>query len=68
MPSPSCVGARQTRTVGIRFLFVGNVKYAKGVDLLLGAFSRLDAAGKELRIAGALVEPGALPSPLPLLL
>lgn len=50
---------------GIRFLFVGNVKFAKGVDLLLSAFARLGRKGKKLSIAGAVEEPGLLPAPLP---
>lgn len=50
---------------GIRFLFVGNVKFAKGIDLLLSTFASLDQKGKRLSIAGAVAEPGLLPSPLP---
>ena len=50
---------------GIRFLYVGNVKFAKGVDLLLEAFAMLNIEGKRLAIAGAREEPGALDDPLP---
>jgi glycosyltransferase involved in cell wall biosynthesis len=50
---------------GVRFLFAGNVKKAKGIDLLLEAFSRLDTADKRLAIAGPLAEPGVLPDQLP---
>lgn len=35
------------------FLFVGNLKLSKGVDLLLDAFDRLDVPGKHLTIIGA---------------
>lgn len=50
---------------GIRFLFVGNVKFAKGVDLLLAAFARLKVPGKRLLIVGPITESGLLPDPLP---
>jgi len=36
------------------YLFVGNVKLSKGVDLLLEAFSRLNVPGKQLTIIGAM--------------
>ena len=49
----------------IRFLFAGNVKHAKGIDLLLEAFSQLDVANKRLEIAGSLTEPSAFPASLP---
>jgi len=52
-------------TDGIRFLFVGSLKLAKGVDLLLEAFVRLDAPGKHLLLAGTKTEAGALPRILP---
>jgi glycosyltransferase involved in cell wall biosynthesis len=55
----------RTAGSGIRFLFVGNVKFAKGIDLLLAAFSRLELQGKRLAIAGAAAEPQFLPDPLP---
>jgi glycosyltransferase involved in cell wall biosynthesis len=50
---------------GIRFLYVGNVKRAKGIDLLLEAFDKLDVDGKQLAIAGAREEPDLLRGPLP---
>jgi len=43
----------------VRVLFVGNVKRAKGVDLLLAAF-RTVGPGATLVIAGAIVEPHLL--------
>jgi len=48
-----------------RYLFVGNVKRAKGIDLLLEAFARLDVPGKKLVIAGGAPDASALPRPLP---
>jgi len=48
-----------------RYLFVGNIKRAKGIDLLLEAFARLDVPGKKLVIAGGAPDAGALPRPLP---
>ena len=36
------------------YLFVGNIKLSKGVDLLLEAFHRLDVPGKQLTIIGAM--------------
>lgn len=36
------------------YLFIGNVKLSKGVDLLLEAFHRLDVSGKQLAIIGAM--------------
>ena len=62
----SLAGARRPKSAdGIRFLFAGNVKFGKGIDLLLSAFSRLDVVGKQLTIAGALARSDALPDPLP---
>lgn len=52
-------------TDGIRFLFVGSLKRAKGVDLLLEAFVRLEAPGKRLMLVGSKAEAGALPKALP---
>jgi glycosyltransferase involved in cell wall biosynthesis len=49
----------------VRYVFAGNVKMGKGVDLLLTAFSELHVEGKRLFIAGGLAEPGVLPNPLP---
>ena len=43
----------------VRVLFVGNVKHAKGVDLLLDAF-RVLRSSATLVLAGAIVEPGLL--------
>jgi len=48
---------------GIRFLYVGNVKRAKGIDLLLAAFERLAVEGIGLLIAGATQECDVLTRP-----
>jgi glycosyltransferase involved in cell wall biosynthesis len=40
------------RRPGVNFLFVGNLGFHKGVDLLLEAFSRFSDSGKRLRIVG----------------
>jgi glycosyltransferase involved in cell wall biosynthesis len=61
--SPGRAGSRERH--GMRFLFAGNVKRAKGVDLLLRAFSRLAVPGKELVLAGSLADASLLPRPLP---
>ena len=50
---------------GIHFLFVGNVKYAKGIDLLLQAFERFDVPEKRLTIVGSNEEPEFLAKALP---
>jgi glycosyltransferase involved in cell wall biosynthesis len=60
---PGRAAPRERR--GMRFLFAGNVKRAKGVDLLLRAFSRLAVPGKELVLAGSLTDVSLLPRPLP---
>lgn len=65
LPEVSGTALHRERGTGIRFLFVGNVKHSKGVDLLLGAFARLDIPGKRLVIAGPASEAGCLPSQLP---
>jgi len=38
---------------GIRFLFVGNVTYSKGIDLLLDAYKAAAIPGKSLCVVGA---------------
>ena len=50
---------------GLRLLFVGQAKRAKGIDLLLAAYDRLRVDDKSLRIVGPAEEPGALPPVLP---
>jgi glycosyltransferase involved in cell wall biosynthesis len=64
---PDRIPARHDRGRGeaITFLFAGNVTRAKGIDLLLGAFRKLNVPDKALRIAGPTPEAGALPGPLP---
>lgn len=65
LPEVSGTALHRERGTGIRFLFVGNVKHSKGVDLLLSAFARLDIPGKRLVIAGPASEANCLPSQLP---
>lgn len=55
----------ERRDRSMRFLFAGNVKLAKGVDLLLEAFARLQASDKQLTIAGPLVDEALLPANKP---
>ena len=44
---------KRTRN-SFKYLFVGNIKPAKGVDILLNAFNRIEAPGKKLTIIGAM--------------
>ncbi len=64
-PGAAVRGTTQVKRAAIRFLFVGNVKRAKGVDLLLEAFARLEAPGKSLTLVGSMAEKGELPGALP---
>ena len=57
--------SRNPAPEGFRFLFVGNIKYSKGTDLLLKSFERLDIPGKQLVIIGASGDASHLLSPLP---
>jgi glycosyltransferase involved in cell wall biosynthesis len=50
---------------GLRFLFVGNIKNSKGIDLLLAAFKRIEIPGKQLLIIGAPGDASHLLHPLP---
>jgi glycosyltransferase involved in cell wall biosynthesis len=55
----------QNERARVRFIFAGNIKRAKGVDLLISAFAALPSGSCELVLAGALIEPTSLPSRLP---
>ena len=65
LPSPDRHPPERHSADGVRFLFVGNVGRAKGVDLLLEAFVQLDAPGKRLILIGSVAEEGVLPGALP---
>lgn len=63
--APARAGKPGMQGRGLRLLFVGQAKRAKGIDLLLAAFDRLRLDGKSLTIVGPAREPGALPPVLP---